>query len=154
MEDATAGGMTYPCTTHVSHEVGFNFHEITIPLLNHAFDVAEAVYPGLKKILNTYVEFFPFPHNLTLSEGVLKPSTGAHEDICSLFHQLSVLMIESERSNACTAECLKTISKEKVRNIINTECSSSLYLDQRDIGGGPELLRGSIAQKAGIENVH
>ena len=49
MEYPNNGGMTYPRITHVSHEVGFKFLEMTLPLLQHAFYVAEAVYPGLKK---------------------------------------------------------------------------------------------------------
>eukprot|EP00957_Ditylum_brightwellii_P131444 10025312-Ditylum_brightwellii.AAC.1 len=45
MEKACDGGVTYTCITHVSHEVVFQFLELTLPLIQQAFDVAEAVNP-------------------------------------------------------------------------------------------------------------
>eukprot|EP00957_Ditylum_brightwellii_P076695 5829562-Ditylum_brightwellii.AAC.1 len=51
MEKSSDCGMMYPFITHLSHEVGFKFLELTLPLLKEVFDVAEAVNPGIKKIL-------------------------------------------------------------------------------------------------------
>eukprot|EP00957_Ditylum_brightwellii_P020407 1538757-Ditylum_brightwellii.AAC.1 len=48
-EEAYDGRMTYPCITHVSHEVGFEFLEMTLPLIQQAFDVAKAVNLGIEK---------------------------------------------------------------------------------------------------------
>eukprot|EP00957_Ditylum_brightwellii_P119650 9129004-Ditylum_brightwellii.AAC.1 len=64
MEKACDGGMTYPHIVYSSHEVGFKFLELTLQLLKEAFAGAEAVNPGLEKILKKYVRHLSFPHNL------------------------------------------------------------------------------------------
>eukprot|EP00957_Ditylum_brightwellii_P070817 5381703-Ditylum_brightwellii.AAC.1 len=56
-----------------SHEVGFKFFEQTLPLLQQAFDVTEAVNPGLKKVLKQYVGHLPFLYNLVTIEGRIEP---------------------------------------------------------------------------------
>eukprot|EP00957_Ditylum_brightwellii_P122073 9309587-Ditylum_brightwellii.AAC.1 len=74
MEKASDGGMMYPHITHLSHEVGFKFLELPLPLLKEAFDAAEAVNPGIKKMLKQYVGHLPFPHNLKTTEGGIEPA--------------------------------------------------------------------------------
>eukprot|EP00957_Ditylum_brightwellii_P069465 5274920-Ditylum_brightwellii.AAC.1 len=111
MGKACDGGTMHPHITHISHEVEFQILELTLPMLQQAFDVAEAVNPGIKKILKQYVNYLPFPHSLLPSEG-------------------------GDRSNNYTSEHLKTISKENVRKLVNTEFSSYLHTDKRDIGCG------------------
>eukprot|EP00957_Ditylum_brightwellii_P205821 15345605-Ditylum_brightwellii.AAC.1 len=102
MEKTCDGEMMYPCITHISHEVGFQFLELTLPLLQQVFDVAGAVTPG-------------------------------------------------GRSNNCTAEHLKTIPEENARKLINTEFSSYLHTDKRDIGHGSTLLRARTTINVGIK---
>eukprot|EP00957_Ditylum_brightwellii_P157188 11963129-Ditylum_brightwellii.AAC.1 len=69
MEEASDGGMIYTCTTHISHEVGFQFLEMTLPLIQQAFDVTKIVNPGMKNILKQCVGYLPFLHNLVPTEG-------------------------------------------------------------------------------------
>ena len=61
------------------------------------------------------------------------------------------MIIEGGRSNNCTAEHLKTIPEENARKLINTEFSSYLHTDKRDIGCGSKLLRAQTAISAGIK---
>eukprot|EP00957_Ditylum_brightwellii_P200576 15290617-Ditylum_brightwellii.AAC.1 len=70
---------------------------------------ARAVNPSIKKFLKQYVGHLPFPHNLVMREGGIEPANQAHIEVCSLFHCLSALMVEGDRSNSCTAELLKNI---------------------------------------------
>eukprot|EP00957_Ditylum_brightwellii_P041119 3112723-Ditylum_brightwellii.AAC.1 len=78
MGKAYGGGMMYQCITHLSHKAGFKFLELTILLLKEAFDVAEAVNPGMKKNLKQYVGHLPFPHHLKTTEGGIEPANQAH----------------------------------------------------------------------------
>eukprot|EP00957_Ditylum_brightwellii_P164358 12512534-Ditylum_brightwellii.AAC.1 len=81
MRKACNGGMAYPHKTHLSHEVGYKFLELTFSLLQEAFDVAEAVNPGLKNFLKEYVGHIPFPHNLVMTEGRIEPANQAHAEV-------------------------------------------------------------------------
>eukprot|EP00957_Ditylum_brightwellii_P138378 10547283-Ditylum_brightwellii.AAC.1 len=49
-EKASDNGMMHPCKMHLSHKVRFRCLELPLPLLKEAFDAAEAVNPGIKKI--------------------------------------------------------------------------------------------------------
>eukprot|EP00957_Ditylum_brightwellii_P129387 9870543-Ditylum_brightwellii.AAC.1 len=81
MGKACDGRMMLPHITHLSHEVGFKFLDLPLPLLKEAFDVAEAVNPGIKKILKQYVGHLPLPHNLKTIEGGIGPANQAHTEV-------------------------------------------------------------------------
>eukprot|EP00957_Ditylum_brightwellii_P068104 5169616-Ditylum_brightwellii.AAC.1 len=44
-EKTSGGRMMYPHITHLSHEVGFKFLELTLTLFKEALDVTKAVNP-------------------------------------------------------------------------------------------------------------
>eukprot|EP00957_Ditylum_brightwellii_P070775 5378672-Ditylum_brightwellii.AAC.1 len=69
IEEACNGGMMYPYITHISHEVGFQFLDLILLLIQHTSDIAEAVNPGIKQVLKQYVGYLSFPHNLAPQKG-------------------------------------------------------------------------------------
>eukprot|EP00957_Ditylum_brightwellii_P001251 97837-Ditylum_brightwellii.AAC.1 len=151
MEEVSDDGMTYPHMTHISHEVAFQFLEPTLSPMQQALDVVEVVNSGIKNILKQYVGYLPFHHDLVLMERGIESANKTHRELCFLFHWLSVLMVEGDRSNSCTAEHLNTISKETARNLVNTEFSSYLHIDEKNIGQGSKLLRVKTAINVGIK---
>eukprot|EP00957_Ditylum_brightwellii_P044138 3349234-Ditylum_brightwellii.AAC.1 len=134
MEEASDGGMMYPNITHLSHKVGFKFLELPLPLLKEAFDDAEAVNPGLEKLLKQYVGHLSFPHNLKMIEGGIEPANQAHER--GIGHESKLLRAQTAISGGikvidCTLnnrELLQTVvvasykmSEEEALAIIGTK---------------------------------
>eukprot|EP00957_Ditylum_brightwellii_P012805 967743-Ditylum_brightwellii.AAC.1 len=73
-EKSSDGGMMHPCITHLSHKVGFKFLELPLPLLKEVLNVAEAVNPGIKKILKQYM-------GILVIEGGIEPANQAHIEV-------------------------------------------------------------------------
>eukprot|EP00957_Ditylum_brightwellii_P035299 2677254-Ditylum_brightwellii.AAC.1 len=80
MEKTCDGGMTYPYITHISHEVGFQFLELTPPPPQQAFDIAEAVNSCVKEILEQCVGYLSLPHNLVPTEGGIEPANQSYKE--------------------------------------------------------------------------